>query len=292
MESPVSSARILITGATGQLGRLVVAELLQRLPASELAVVVRDPLRASDLSARGIDVRAANYDDPEALERAMVGIKRVLLIASNELGQRSRQHRNVISAASRAGVGFIAFTSLLHADGTPIGLGVEYRDTEAALRESGLAFAVLRNGWYTENITATASLEILQGVRAGAAGQGRFSAAARADYAAAAAVVLTTDVPSGQIYELAGDDSFSLAEYAATLARVAHTPVRYDDMSPGNYRDHLLAAGLPQPLADLLSDWDAGAAQNALFDRSRTLSRLIGRPTTALETSLRAALAS
>ncbi|HVJ38781.1 MAG TPA: SDR family oxidoreductase [Stenotrophomonas sp.] len=287
----MSSPRILITGATGQLGRLVIAELLQRLPDSQLAVAVRDPLRASDLAAQGLDVRTANYDDPEALERAMAGIERVLLIASNELGQRSRQHRNVIGAASRAGVRFVAFTSLLHADGTPIGLGVEYRDTEAALRESGLAFAVLRNGWYTENITATAPLEVVQGVRAGAAGQGRFSTAARADYAAAAAVVLTTDVPSGHIYELAGDDSFDLAEYAATLSRVAGKPVHYENMRPEDYRNHLLAAGLPQPLTELLADWDAGAAQNALFDQSRTLSQLIGRPTTPLETSLRAALA-
>lgn len=288
----MSSPRILITGATGQLGRLVVAELLQRLPAADLAVAVRDPLRASDLADQGLDVRAANYDGPEALEQAMSGIERVLLIASNELGQRSRQHRNVIDAARRAGVEFIAFTSLLHADRTPIGLGVEYRDTEAALRESGLAFAVLRNGWYTENLTATAPLEVVQGVRAGAVGTGRFSAAARADYAAAAAVVLTTEVPSGKIFELAGDNSFDLTEYAATLSRVAGKPVRYDDMRPDEYRNHLLAAGLPQALVDLLSDWDAGAAQNALFDQSHTLSQLIGRPTTPLETSLRAALAT
>lgn len=288
----MSSPRILVTAATGQLGRLVITELLQQLPASALAVAVRDPSRAADLAALGISVRAANYDDPASLEQALAGIERVLLIASNELGKRKQQHRNVINAAARAGVGFIAFTSLLHAAETPLGLGAEYRDTEAALHASGLPFAVLRNGWYTENITATAAQEVLSGVRTGAAAQGHFSTAARADYAAAAAVVLTAETASGQVYELAGDTSFSLDDYAATLSRVSGKPVHYDNLSPAEYRVHLLAVGVPPTLALLLSDWDAGAAQNALYDNSRTLSRLIGRPTTPLEDSLRAALAS
>lgn len=287
----MSSPRVLITGASGQLGRLVIAELLQRLPASALAVTVREPARAADLAALGLTVHAANYDDPASLARALAGIERVLLIASNELGKRKQQHRNVIEAARHAGVRFIAFTSLLHADRTPLGLGDEYRDTEAALRESGLSFAVLRNGWYTENITTTAPQEVASGVRAGAAGQGRFSTAARADYAAAAAIVLTGENAPGEIYELAGDESFTLDEYAATLSRVAGKPVRYENLSPSDFRQGLLAAGLPPALADLLPDWDAGAATGALQDDSHTLSQLIGRPTTPLEVSLRGILA-
>jgi len=286
----MSSPRHLVTAATGQLGRLVVAELLQRVPASDIAVAVRDPARAADFAAQGVNVRQADYTDATSLQTAFAGIERVLLISSNAVGQRSVQHRNAITAAKAAGVGLVAYTSLLHADRSPLGLGEEHRDTEAALRDSGLPFALLRNGWYTENITGGVAHEVSRGVRAGSAGEGRFSTATRANYAAAAAIVLTADNAAGQVYELAGDDSYTLDEYAATVSRLSGKPVRYENLSEADYRQVLLDAGLPPPVASLLADSDAGAAQGGLFDDSRTLSRLIGRPTTPLETTLRAAL--
>lgn len=285
----MAAPRFLVTAATGQLGRLVIAELLQRIPATELAVAVRDPAKAADLAAKGVTVRQADYTDPASLEAAFAGVERVLLISSNAVGQRREQHRQAIDAATRVGVKYLAYTSLLHADTSPLGLGEEHRDTEAALRESGLAYSLLRNGWYTENITGNAKHEVESGVRAGSAAQGRFSTATRADYAAAAAIVLTSAHPA-QVYELAGDDAFTLEDYAAALSRLSGKPVRYQDMPEADYRQLLEQIGLPPPVAALLSDSDAGAAQGGLFDDSRTLSRLIGRATTPLEATLKAAL--
>jgi len=285
----MAAPRFLVTAATGQLGRLVIAELLQRMPATELAVAVRDPAKAADLAAKGVAVRQADYTDPASLEAAFAGVERVLLISSNAVGQRREQHRQAIDAAKRAGVKYLAYTSLLHADTSPLGLGEEHRDTEAALRESGLAYSLLRNGWYTENITGNAKHEVESGVRAGSAAQGRFSTAARADYAAAAAIVLTSADPA-QVYELAGDDAFTLEDYAAALSRLSGKPVRYQDMPEADYRQLLEQIGLPPPVAALLSNSDAGAAKGGLFDDSRTLSRLIGRATTPLEATLKAAL--
>lgn len=287
----MSAPRFLVTAATGQLGRLVVAELLQRVPAAELAVAVRDPSRAADFAAQGVSVRQADYTDPASLERAFAGIERVLLISSNAVGQRREQHRQAINAAVRAGVRRVDYTSLLHADRSALGLAQEHLDTEAALRDSGLAYVLLRNGWYTENLSMTAAQEVAHGVRAGSAAQGRFSTAARADYAAAAAAVLTTDQAGAQVYELAGDTAYTLDEYTATLAKLSGKPVRYQDLPEAEYRQLLESVGLPPPVADLLANSDAGAAQGGLFDDSHTLSRLIGRPTTPLETTLREALA-
>ncbi|MDG2523808.1 SDR family oxidoreductase [Stenotrophomonas sp. HITSZ_GD] len=285
----MSNPRYLVTAATGQLGRLVIAELLKRVPAADLAVAVRDPAKAADFAAQGISVRQADYTDPASLGAAFAGIERVLLISSNAVGQRRAQHRQAIDAAKRAGVAYVAYTSLLHADTSPLGLGEEHRDTEAALRDAGLAYSLLRNGWYTENLTGSAKHEVESGVRAGSAGQGRFSTASRADYAAAAAIVLTHAQPA-QVYELAGDASFTLEEYAATLSRLSGKPVRYQDMPEAAYRQLLEQVGLPPPVAALLADSDAGAAKGGLFDDSGTLGRLIGRPTTSLETTLREAL--
>ncbi|KRG38424.1 quinone oxidoreductase [Stenotrophomonas panacihumi] len=285
----MATPRYLVTAATGQLGRLVVAELLQRVPATELAVAVRDPAKAADFAAQGVSVRQADYTDPASLEAAFAGIERVLLISSNAVGQRREQHRQAIDAAKRAGVKHVAYTSLLHADTSPLGLGEEHRDTETALRESGLAYSLLRNGWYTENLTGTAKQEVEHGVRAGSAAQGRFSTASRADYAAAAAIVLTSAHPA-QVYELAGDDSFTLTEYAAALSRLSGKTVQYQDLPEAEYRQLLEQVGLPPPVAALLSDSDAGAAKGGLFDDSHTLSRLIGRATTSLDATLKAAL--
>jgi len=234
-------------------------------------------------------VRTTDYAKPETL--SFDGIGKLLLISSNAIGERLTQHRNVIEAAAKAGVGLIAYTSVLHAATSPLGLGEEHRQTEAALAAAGVPFVLLRNGWYTENYTAAIPAALAHGALLGSAGDGRISSAARADYAAAAATVLTSDTDqSGQIYELAGDTSYSLAEFAADIARQSGKPVAYANLPEADYKAALLGAGLPEPLAALLADSDAHAAGDALFDDGRQLSRLIGRPTTPFAATIAAAL--
>lgn len=286
-----TSTRLLVTAATGQLGRKVIAELLNRVPASDIAVAVRNADAAAELASQGINVRVADYDRAADWDAALAGIERVLLISSSAIGQRSQQHRNVIDAAARAGVGLIAYTSLLHADRSPLALALEHRDSEAALAASGVPFVLLRNGWYSENLTAGLGHELATGVRLGSAGAGRFASAARADYAAAAAIVLSGDGHAGKVYELAGDHAFTLDDYAAEVARQSGKPLIYRDLPQAQYRDALLQAGLPAPLAEVLADSDAGTALGGLFDDSHQLSALIGRPTTPLAETIKAALA-
>ncbi|RZN16579.1 SDR family oxidoreductase [Bradyrhizobium sp. Leo121] len=286
------SERIAITGATGQLGRLVIAELLRIAPGAHLVGIVRDPVAAKDLAERGVELRTANYEDPAAVKAALTGVDKVLLISSSEIGQRVRQHGHVIDAAQAAGVKLLAYTSILHADTSPLALAEEHRKTEALIRASGVPFVFLRNGWYAENYTGNIAAAIQHGAVLGSAADGRFSLAARADYAAAAAAVLASrDNQAGQIYELAGDNGYALADYAAEIARQSGKPVVYKDLPEVDYKAALVSIGLPEAFAALLADSDAKAANGALYDASRQLSALIGRPTTPLAESVSAALA-
>ncbi|KAA8671823.1 SDR family oxidoreductase [Pantoea dispersa] len=282
---------IAITGATGQLGRLVINALLKKVPASEIIAVVRSPEKAQDLQALGVALRTADYNQPQTLQGAFAGVQKVLLISSSEVGQREAQHRAVIDAAKAAGVSFIAYTSLLHADTSPLGLGVEHRATEALLQASGIPYALLRNGWYSENYAASIAPALAHHAFIGAAGNGRIASAAREDYAAAAAEVISRDDQAGKVYELAGDDSYTLAEFSAEIARQSGEQVEYVNLPPAEFSAALIGAGLPAPLAELLADSDAGAAQGALFDNSHTLSKLIGRPTTPFAAVIKATLA-
>ncbi|MDI4236059.1 SDR family oxidoreductase [Bradyrhizobium sp. Arg237L] len=286
------SERIAITGATGQLGRLVIAELLRIAPGAHLIGIVRDPVAAKDLAARGVELRTANYEDPAAVKAALTGADKVLLISSSEIGQRVRQHGHVIDAAKAAGVKLLAYTSILHADTSPLALAEEHRKTEALIRASGVPFTFLRNGWYTENYTGNVAAAVQHGAVLGAAGEGRLFLAARADYAAAAAAVLASpDNQAGQIYELAGDNGYTLADYAAEIARQSGKPVVYKDLPEADYKAALVSIGLPEAFAALLADSDAKAANGALYDASRQLSALIGHPTTPIAESVSAALA-
>ncbi|UKY35953.1 SDR family oxidoreductase [Pantoea dispersa] len=282
---------IAITGATGQLGRLVINALLKKVPASEIIAVVRSPEKAQDLQALGVALRTADYNQPQTLQGAFAGVQKVLLISSSEVGQREAQHRAVIDAAKAAGVSFIAYTSLLHADTSPLGLGVEHRATEALLQASGIPYALLRNGWYSENYAASIAPALAHHAFIGAAGDGRIASAAREDYAAAAAEVISRDDQAGKVYELAGDDSYTLAEFSAEIARQSGEQVEYVNLPPAEFSAALIGAGLPAPLAELLADSDAGAARGALFDDSHTLSKLIGRPTTPFAAVIKATLA-
>ncbi|WP_216914836.1 MULTISPECIES: SDR family oxidoreductase [unclassified Synechococcus] len=282
--------QFVITGATGQLGRLVIDVLLRRVPADSIVAAVRNIDKASDIAALGVQVRQADYNQPASLEAAFEGADRLLLISSSEIGQRTRQHQAVIDAAKRSGIQLLAYTSVLHADTSVLALAQEHRETEAAILESGMPFVLLRNGWYTENYTAGVASALSLGAVVGCAGEGRIASASRADYAEAAATILTSDDPAGQIYELAGDSAYTLSDFAAAISRQVGKTINYVNLPEGDYRNALLAAGLPEPLAGLLADSDTGASQGALFDDGRQLSSLIGRPTTTLESAIMAAL--
>jgi NAD(P)H dehydrogenase (quinone) len=281
---------IALTGATGQLGLLVIDRLLASLPAAGIVAAVRSPAKAADLAARGVQVRQADYAQPATLDSALKGVEKLLLISSSEIGQRAVQHRNVIEAAQRQKVGLIVYTSLLHADVSPLNLADEHRETEALLRASGIPFVILRNGWYTENYTASLKPALANGAFYGSAGEGRISSAPRADYAAAAAKALTGGAQPGRTYELAGDQAYTLAELAAELSLQSGKNIPYVNLPEADYRAALLGAGLPDWLASGLASWDTGASQGALFDSSRQLSTLLGRPTTPLAAVIAKAL--
>lgn len=282
---------IAVTGATGELGRLVVAALLKRVPATEIVAAVRNVEKARDLAESGITVRYADYNEPASWDEALQGADKVLLISSNEIGQRAKQHGSVIDAAKRCGVKLLAYTSVLHANTSPLGLADEHRETEAALSASGVPFVLLRNGWYAENHTAGIPAALAHGAVYGCAGDGRISSAPRADYAEAAATVLTSkQSQAGRVYELAGDTAYTLSELTAEISRQVGKEIGYVDLPQSEYKDILLKVGLPEVVAELLSDSDTGISKGALFDDSHQLSALIGRGTTPLAATAAAAL--
>lgn len=273
---------ILVTGATGELGQLVVEALLKRVAASEIAVAVRNPAKAGKFRDLGIDIRVADYDKPETWTSALRGIDKVLLISANEVGRRLAQHKTVIEAAKAEGVKFIAYTSLLHADRSPLELAEEHRATEALIEESKIPYVILRNGWYLENYAGVLQNALSQGALYGAAKEGRISAASRADFAEAAAVVLSTKGPLKKVYELAGDKGFTLSELASLLSSRGNKTVRYTNLSESEYKAALVGVGLPEGFAHILADADTGISKGALHDESGDLRALIQRDTESL----------
>lgn len=281
----------LVTGASGHLGRLVIESLMSKgVAAQRIIAMVRTPEKATDLADIGINIRQGDYADKASLDSAFAGVKRVVLISSSEIGQRAIQHQNVIDVAKQTGVELLAYTSLLHANTSPLALAVEHKQTEQALAESGIAHVILRNGWYLENYTENAAVAIEHGVVLGAAGNAKVSAASRADYAEAAALAVMSSDMINQVYELAGDEAFTLAEYAAVLSEVSGHKVVYQDMSETEYAKALVGTGLPQAFASILADSDIGLSKGGLYDDSRVLSKLIGRPTTSIEEAVRSVL--
>ena len=268
---------ILVTGASGQLGRLVIESLLEKTAASNIVAAVRNIDSVKDLAEKGVHIRQADYTQPDTLVTAFANVEKILLISSSEVGQREIQHKNVIEAAKAAGVSLIAYTSILKADTSSLILAEEHAATEKLLAESGMPHVLLRNGWYSENYTGTIGMAFEHGAVQGSAGEGKFSAAARADYAAAAAVVLTRDNQAGKVYELAGDNAFTLSEYAQAISHLSGKAVIYQNLPEAEY-------------TKALADSDVGASKGALFNDSKDLSTLIGRPTTSIEDSIKAAL--
>jgi NAD(P)H dehydrogenase (quinone) len=280
-----------ITGATGHLGQLTIQALLSTgIPASEIVALVRDPQKAAGLAAQGVQVRQADYTRPETLGPALSGVDKLLLISSNDVSDRATPQKNVVDAAQQAGVKLLAYTSILRAASSPMKMAADHKATEEAIRASGVPFVFLRNSWYTENYNVAQAAE--HGVLAGSAGSGQISAATRADYAAAAAVVLTQPDQAGKIYELGGDQAFTLSELAAEIQAQSGRAVAYQNMPEADYDAMLTGFGVPAPLAEKLADADTQAQRGALFTDSHDLSRLIGRPTTSLADGVKAGLAS
>jgi NAD(P)H dehydrogenase (quinone) len=273
---------IAITGATGHLGRLVVRRLSERMSPAGLVALVRSSARAADL---GVTAREADYDRPETLDRALAGVDTLLLISGNVPGARAAQHRNVIEAATRSGVTRIVYTSVLHADSSPLDVAVDHRATEADIKGSGLQYTILRNGWYTENYTQSILGALAMGVLLASADDARISSAARADYADGAAAVLGPG-HEGHTYELAGDWAWTPRDLAAEISRQTGRTIPYKDLPAAEYVKVLVSAGLPESYAQAIAGWDVAAAQGALFDDSHQLSTLIGRPTTLLSVSV------
>ncbi|MFE9256351.1 NAD(P)H-binding protein [Streptomyces sp. NPDC006879] len=283
-------SRTVVTGATGALGRLVIEELLQRVPAEQVSAVARDASRAADLAARGVEVRIADYEDPTSLSRAFQSGDRVLLISGNEVGRRAAQHAAVIEAARAAGVAQLAYTSILGGPEADFDLAAEHKVTERAILDSALPHTLLRNGWYHENYTAQLAGVLEHGVVTASAGTGRVASAARADYATAAAAVLTEDGHLGRSYELSGDHAWSFDEYAAVVAEAAGRRITHRTVDAETHLRILTGAGVPEGFAALLVDVDAAIARGALAGTSGELSQLIGRPTTTLAEAVKGAL--
>lgn len=282
--------KIAITGATGQLGQLVIQALLKEVPASHIIALVRNEAKAATLKQQGVELRRFDYDALETLAPALQGIDKLLLISANEVGRRTPQHQAVIEAAQQASVPYIAYTSLLHADHSPLGLAQEHRETEALIKDSGLAYTFLRNNWYSDNYLADVQQIAESSVLYGAAQDGKISSASRKDYAEAAAKVLAASGHENKTYELAGSASFTKADLAQTIADVSGKAVHYQNLSAAEYTQGLLQAGLPQGLVEVIVDADVQTAKGAMYSTGKTLEQLIGHPSTSIQEAVKAAL--
>ncbi len=281
---------IVVTGATGHFGRLVVQGLLEKVPANRIVAAVRSLEKAKDLAALGVEVREADYSRTETLANAFASAEKILLVSSSEVGSRLAQHKAVVDAAKRAGVQLLAYTSILRANTSTLKLAVEHKRTEEFIKASGMPFVFLRNGWYLENQTGTLAAAIEHGKIIGAAGDGRFAAASRADYAKAAVRVLTSDGDANRVYELGGDNPYTLAELAAEVSLHTGKHITYHNMTEPDYAAALVEFGLPASIADILGDADTGASKGELDNSTHDLRALIQQPTTTLSSAVRAAL--
>ena len=284
---------IVVTGATGQLGRHVLEALLEQgVPAEDIVAAGRSVEKLADFAARGVRVQQMDYADAGSVAAALRGARRVLLISGSEVGQRVEQHRTVIDAAKAEDVELLAYTSIANADTTSMKLAGEHKTTEALLRESGVPFVLLRNGWYLENYTEQLPGTLAQGALAGSAGEGKVSGAARADYAHAAAAVLVADDQAGRVYELGGDEAFSMVDLASEISAATGKTISYNDLPADDYVGLLTGVGVPEAFAEILADSDLGIARGDLLVSSGDLRKLIGRPTTSLSQAVRSAAAS
>ena len=280
--------KIAVTGASGKLGRLVIEELKERTTSNNIVALVRNLQKVADL---GVEAREFDYDQAAQQSAALKGVDKLLLISGNEIGKRLPQHINVIEAAKTAGVKTIVYTSLLKADSSTLGLAGEHIGTEEVLKKSGIPHVILRNGWYTENYTESLQPVIGLGTLYGSAGDGKISSATRGDYAAAAATVLNSEDQEGKVYELAGDEAFTMRDYAAEISRQTGKDIPYVNLPENDYAQALVKSGLPEGLAQFLASSHVSTEKGDLYDDGHQLSKLIGRPSTPLSKAVSDALA-
>ncbi|OFW58668.1 MAG: NAD(P)-dependent oxidoreductase [Actinobacteria bacterium RBG_16_64_13] len=279
--------KIGVTGASGQLGHIVVQQLLAKCPATDLVAIVRDSAKAADLASTGVEIRVATYDDRASLDAALAGLDRLLLISSNEVGRRVPQHTNVIDAAKAAGVKHFVYTSAPKATTSALVLAPEHKATEEYLASSGLTYTILRNNWYTENYAQTINKARETGAVVAAAGAGRVASATRADYAEGAAAVLVGEGHEGKVYELGGDRAWDFHELAAAIAEVTGTPCSYQAVKQADVVAAMTRAGMDEGTAGFFAAVDGNIAEGALSETSGDLAKLIGRPTTPLKESVK-----
>lgn len=277
---------ILVTGATGHLGPMIIRSLLKTVPANQIVAAVRNPQKAESLKALGVQVRVADYDDAHSWEKVFTGIDKLMLVSGSEVGKRFQQHKNVLEAAKKYGhLKLIVYTSLLRADTSNLVLAEEHRQTEELIKASGIPYSILRNGWYTENYVQSAKSAVEHGAVFGAVKEGRISSAPRKDYAEAAAKVLTMENPK-PLYELAGDESYTLSDLAKEISKQTGKDVKYTDLSETDYKALLVKVGLPEPFAGVLAQSDVAASKGGLYDETHDLSHLLGRKTTPMKETL------
>ena len=279
--------KIGITGATGQLGQLVVQKLKEKNPDAKLVALVRNPDKAKPLD---LEAKPFDYEQPEALPKALEDIDRLVFISGSEIGKRETQHKNVINAAKQAQVKQIAYTSLLHADTSSMILAPEHLATEKMLQDSGISHTILRNGWYTENYTAGLKQAVEQGAIIGSAGDGKISSATREDYAEAIAETIINDDHTGKTYELAGDQTYTMQDLAAEVSKQTGKNIEFVNLPEAEYAQKLQEIGLPEGMAKAFASLDYSASKNDLHDESGELARLINRPTTSLSQAVKTGL--
>ncbi|CAI2536230.1 Quinone oxidoreductase 2 [Serratia ficaria] len=279
--------KIAITGSTGKLGHLVINKLKEKLAPSQIIALARTPEKAD---AFGVTVRKFDYTKPEELVDSLKDVDTLLLISANEIGNRAIQHKNVIDAAVKSGVKHIVYTSFLYADSSPLNLAPEHVQTELDIKNSGIDYTILRNGWYSENYTDSIKTALQLGAFYGCAGNGKISSAPKKDYAEAAVIALTQDGHKGKTYELAGDDFYTLTNLSEEITKQSGKEIPYCNLSEDDYSSALKKAGLPKDFADAIASWDTGASKDALFNDERNLSKLIGRKTTPISDCVKEAL--
>lgn len=278
---------IVVFGATGNLGRLVVRDLLSRgVAAHDIRASGRSVGRLTEFADQGVEILAVDYEDPATIDSALDGAEKVLLISGSDLSKRAAQHRMVIDSVKRHGVGQLVYTSVLRATETTLAIGPDHVATEKHILESGLPYTLLRNGWYTENYAGSVLGAAQSGVILGSAGQGKISSAARADFAEAAAVVLTTPGHEGKTYELGGHPDWTLPELAEVTSELLGRSVVYRDLTSEEHRKALEEAGMADA-ADFAVGLDADTKAGQLFTESQDLQRLLGHPSTPLIDALR-----
>ncbi|MEH0862401.1 SDR family oxidoreductase [Halobacteriovorax sp. DPLXC-1] len=279
---------IALTGASGQLGQLVIKNLLDKgVKPKSIVAIARSTDKLDEFAKKGVQVRYGDYEKPDSLRSALEGVEKLLLISSSEVGKRLSQHQNVIDIVRDSSVKYLAYTSILEADNSPLGLAEEHLATEKLINDLDIKTTILRNGWYSENYTMGIPTILEHSVVLGCAGEGRISSAPRNDYALAAANVLTDDGHAGKVYELAGDTSYNLSEFATLIGEQYGRDISYKNMTQSEYRDVLLQAGLPEVIADMLADSEIGASKGGLYSESKDLSRLIGRPTESMKETIK-----